>query len=647
MKINKLISLCVVFTIFLTTTAYAAPSSFELLNEAELSILQQETEETAIPSGNHNDLDGIRRWKLDYGSNPTGASARYSNGRLSLIQNSATNNKVGKAFYYPNIIVDKSNLAVEFTYQPNFGDIGPLTNKWQFIHLAAADTGTAKVFTSPVAMPSYDVLKNEIGLIIHNTKLYYVTGLNTQPIEVSGFSIESGTTYYIRMDVRPAEQVYDLYVSTQKIGINTPKLLSEISLANVLDQVVPTILHFGVRKDATVEAPQSMNISDIKYYQYGEIYGGGAIGEPRVFVNETFDQYNAGNDPSSIDIESGILGSSWIVKNARMEGANTRVMTRFGTLYEATGTTSGTGNKMLRLGDMSLSSGNYNNSSYAYYKNDDLGDQETVTTSFEFITKAKNESSIYIQSLALGSEEIPVKSLTDYTLFTEVPINYNSASIHMVRYESKGLNGIYYGDEENKTLTAIPGIAFQTDTKYYAKFVVDNTTHTFDLYLSTNPITDETLPVLENKAMFAPTDTVKNPTRFWLNHNEITANTDNNDIWIDNLLIAGDLVEGTDPDPDPDPDTSLKTYDDNGDIIEDLSQSTSYIDLLGDGEDTFIMASYKNGMIVNVSVSTAVLGTAKNRLAIDYENIDFVKIINLEDLSGLKPIGNVIKLEKE
>ena len=277
------------------------------------------------------------------------------------------------------------------------------------------------------------------------------------------------------MDVRPAEQVYDLYVSTQKIGINTPKLLSEISLANVLDQVVPTILHFGVRKDATVEAPQSMNISDIKYYQYGEIYGGGAIGEPRVFVNETFDQYNAGNDPSSIDIESGILGSSWIVKNARMEGANTRVMTRFGTLYEATGTTSGTGNKVLRLGDMSLSSGNYNNSSYAYYKNDDLGDQETVTTSFEFITKAKNESSIYIQSLALGSEEIPVKSLTDYTLFTEVPINYNSASIHMVRYESKGLNGIYYGDEENKTLTAIPGIAFQTDTKYYAKFVVDNT----------------------------------------------------------------------------------------------------------------------------------------------------------------------------
>lgn len=570
---------------------------------------------------------------------------RYTENSITISRTSSTKDRTIVSRYTPPAIgFTKDTSVIDFEYTPSFREEWK-QNQIQYIVLSSNDLGSGYTYPE-FATGSTDILmklgatifNDSITLAVGNGGVRYADDVSKTFKTIEGLNI-TNTKYYIKAVVNPELATFDLYFDTQKIGINSKKILENIPLAGTKTGVVPSHLNTYIYSkpfDSINTSPNNMQnftIANFRIAQMGSSY----------LVNENFQRPIAAESTAIAEVQpSTVLGTPWSYKIRR----TTRVMASAGTVADPTTAS----NTVYRLGD--FDSALYGAGSFVYYDNSSYLSRDNIEVALDFITKPntapndKVSQSIMLTSNATFASSLPA-GYNDYAAYFATA--KDSVALYILNDGTK--NGFYFGDESQKKLTKLPtvateelaGVEFVANTKYYLKIKLNNLTNTFNMYLANTPITETTKPVVQNASVYWKQPTPAKARYLFVNHYEDAATAPNimkSDIFFDNLRIK----EPTTPVV---VDNTLKSYDDNGDAITSLT-NTTYVDVYGEGTQTFIIASYDlQDRLVGIEYAQVINGMIALRLPTDYLSIKKVTIFEFDNINSITPVRQNIVLNKQ
>ncbi|MBQ7573273.1 MAG: Ig-like domain-containing protein [Clostridia bacterium] len=475
------LSAAMLFTAVSGLTAFANPLVLDTADASGIMLTDGGSQSVSTSSGVWNLTNGIS------GKAPGYVQTDGNSNRLRFFKSAGSITRELSAKYTSNKA--QKDTAVKFVYQTD-----NITLDSQIIQVSSG--------TVLSSQPAYDssvlagdglsgvVKYNNDGAVVKalGDKLYYLNPTSGQLVQVQGVTVAVDTMYYLKFE--PASNnTYNLYVDTANITSNsTPK-------ATAIPLISPTGAGFSQAAmwvGRQVQGGYNAKFGDIEFTK--EI----SAGAPDSIYSE--------------DFSGDTLDSSW--------------STYFG--------------KTATQGEVSINDsalrvkfhGNTTRASYATKDITGMDNYDSISVAFDFQmneSTTTNEKSIVIASNNMAGTK------TAKTFVDNKNVQTYGNSVHIVTYGGK----LYYADA---SLDGTAGyftelMPISNDTTYYVKADIDNINHTFDLYISTSAITDQTTPVVQNKTLFNNTNVA--PKSFGASVQMLQAN-DNTDriLYIDNIDVS-------------------------------------------------------------------------------------------------------------
>ena len=445
-------------------------------------------------------------WTLSNGSS-TGIAGSIGEEEnvIGIRRNTGKTTREVSAGYTTNSDYSYADTKVQFTYRCNTID----AFKGHLIQVSSDTLSTTMVSDEIVnaanGLNYVEKYYNDSAIfVVLDGQLKYVDATDGA-LKDAGFTIKEDTNYSFRLERTAGSETYDLYVDTLKIGVNSTPVLENIPLMN------PTGKNFSqvrawLGSSANAEDPEhvlnyTVYLSDISFMQ--------SLTDDEGMVEVVDERFDARPE-----------GDGWsYVEPTNKSGTKQGTVSANGALsigYKSTVTTT--------------------REIVASYVNDEMASADKYEVSFEVIPNYTETYAEYFVlmnsgSAALEGDNVPADTPRGITAFTD-----------SVQVAFAG-NKIYYGSTEEgvnsyKELTAV---TYENNIKYYAKIAVDTVNKTYDLYLSKEPITLATAPVLEDKGFFCPSaNTVPDVLSFRLKKHTDVAGA--GAMGVDNLLISKKAV---------------------------------------------------------------------------------------------------------
>ncbi len=317
--------------------------------------------------------------------------------------------------------------------------------------------------------------------------IYYLNPTSGLLVSVQGIDVAANTKYYFAF-VR-GSGTYDLYVDTEEIDSNSTPVASNIPL------ISPTGAAFS-QAAMWVGYVFDSNTSNNRAIMYSTYFG------DIEFTKEISAGDSVSNSIYREDFSSAALDSSWWYRNIGVVGIE---------------------NSMLKVNYNAASSKN----TLGIRQIDNMDSYDNITVSLDFKlenSSASNEKSIIITSDTTNTgTEIPIEGQS-------AKISACSNSVHISAYNGK----LYYPDVNSSNFEYLMDIS--DDTTYYLRADIDNCNHTYDLYISSTAINEQTTPVLQDETLFYNNGTA--PKAIFARVKSYQAVAENKVLYIDNIDVS-------------------------------------------------------------------------------------------------------------
>ena len=606
---------CTLFLVMPMLTLADAPLS--VVDDVDFSVLS-DADNVKIADGTYPATNGS--WTMsDGGSAVVGNAVLTDGGKTLKMTKSGSRTQDFQATYTTNMALTEPDTRVRFAYRFNQTE-----GRRQFIAVSSGKT--------PAAQPDIEGFDNDIiggagniatfscdsvMLCINEGKVLYADYNDRKMKEIPGFVMETDQQYYFQIETNAGSQSYNLYIDTQKIGVNSEPLIRDVGLVCPTNRALKKISYWVLGSGA-----YDVFINELNFSQ-------GGYPLERTVLSEDFET-NTNIDATYADNQSSF---GWSTYFYRTSSGKQRVMGT-GEVVE------NSGNHALEMRNITANNAQWwTGGLYALY-NDRIGmDYDHVSVSFDFISEPlveDTEIKDFTQSIILTSQPDGVNaaaSAEGYTgSGTDAQLYFDS--VYLLVKNAK----FYYGDQINKTFTEIPGVAYQPNQNYYVKMDVDNNSKTFDLYLSDTELTDASVPVLSGQPMFYPAAEPMTACKLYFMMYEDTSNGYfENGMTVDNILITGKNVTGSE--------RAITVFDDEQRLVENsILPETSYLDLTDLPAGKLVMAaSYADNTLVDLAIVEA--GKENARIAVP-SNCETVKVFTWSDFSTMQPDSGAIVLNR-